>query len=237
MTNTQNNKPLERIEEIVNWTLPGIAMYYRDSDLSQEVINKYEINKIFRSKTFVDVSDYAGKPTTNCRFIFATSKAAPLYQINPATEKWGLHSLNCNSYFKVLDVYKKEEVTQVFLIHIPYKGIDFFTRTALQLGDQNIEEQIIGKSRESLDQKLKADIPSALNEKEWKDRTNFPIGLDDNNIFFSLEPKESILKMAKPMYSAIKKMTNDLSDLNQTPQPKEKTKKKGGFWSSLFGKS
>lgn len=39
------------------------------------------------------------------------------------------------------------------------------------------------------------------------------------------------------MYSAIKKMTNDLSDLNQTPQPKEKTKKKGGFWSSLFGKS
>jgi len=87
MTNTQNNKPLERIEDIVNWTLPGIAMYYRDSGLSNEVINKYEINKIFRSKTFVDVSDFAGKPTTNCRFIFATSKAAPLYQINPATEK------------------------------------------------------------------------------------------------------------------------------------------------------
>ena len=111
MTIEQNNKPIERIEEIVNWTLPGMTMYYRDTNLSQAIIDKYEIRKIFRSQTFVDVSNYAGKPTTNCRFIFASSKAAPLYQVNPETKKWGLHSMNCNSYFKVLDVYKKENVT------------------------------------------------------------------------------------------------------------------------------
>jgi hypothetical protein len=113
MTNEQNNKPLERIEEIINWTLPGMTMYYRDTNLSQEIIDKYETGKTFRSQTFVDVSNYAGKPTTNCRFIFASSKAAPLFRVSPATEKWGLHSINCNSYFKVLDVYKKENVTQI----------------------------------------------------------------------------------------------------------------------------
>ncbi len=251
MTNDQNSKPLERIEEIVNWTLPGMTMYYRDSNLSQEVIDRYEVKKIFRSQTFVDVSNYAGKPTTNCRFIFASSKAAPLYKINPATEKWGLHSINCNSYFKILDVYKKENVTQIFLIHIPYKGIDFFSRTVLKLGEQNIEEQIIGKAKDSLNQKLQSEIPSALNEKEWIDRTNFPIGLDNNNEFFTLETTEPLMPMATPMFSAIKKMTNDLTDLNDSPMPEKKTsdtsrnsrqskeqpKKKGGFWSNLFGKN
>ena len=250
MTNDQNNKPLERIEEIVNWTLPGMTMYYRDTNLSQDIIDKYEVKKIFRSQTFVDVSNYAGKPTTNCRFIFASSKAAPLYKVNPATEKWGLHSINCNSYFKVLDVYKKEDVTQIFLIQIPYKGIDFFSRTVLKLGEQNIEEQIICKAKESLNQKIESEIPSALSEKEWIDRTNFPIGLDNKNEFFALEPTDPLMPMAAPMFSAIKKMTNDLSDLNDTPMPekkviatnikasqsKEKPKEKGGFWSSLFGK-
>ena len=37
MTNEKDNQPLERIEEIVNWTLPGMTMYYRDSNLSQEL--------------------------------------------------------------------------------------------------------------------------------------------------------------------------------------------------------
>ena len=134
-----DNHPLERMEEIINWTLPGLTMYYRDSNLCQNIIDQYQVRKIFRSATFVDVSNFAGKPTTNCRFIFASSKAAPLFRVNPETEKWGLSSMNCSSFFKVLDVYQYEGVTQIFLLHIPYKGIDFFSRTILQLGEQNIE--------------------------------------------------------------------------------------------------
>lgn len=250
MTNEKNHTSTEKIEEIINWTLPGITMYYRDSNLPQDIIDKYEIGKIIRSSTFVDLSSFAGKPTTNCRFIFASSKAAPMFQVNPATKKWGLHVINCNSYFKILDVYKKEGVTQIFLIHIPYKGIDLFSNTALRLGEQNIEEQFIAKARESLHKKMNAEIPVALNEKEWVDRTHFPIGLDPKNEFFSLEVTEPLMAMAVPMFSAIKKMTNDLTDLNETPvsekkpiqkkkttqnKPNQKPAKKGGFWSGLFG--
>lgn len=241
MLEKQKEDSFDRAEEIINWTLPGLTMYYRDSNLSQAVIDKYQVRKIFRSQTFVDVSNFAGKPTMNCRFIFASSKAAPLFQINPATKKWGLHSINCNSYFKVLDVYRLDGVTQVFLLHIPYAGIDFFSRTILKLGEQNIEEQIIGRARKSLEQKLQAEVPSALNEKEWLDRTNFPIGLDNKNEFFDLEPTIPLMKRAVPMYTAIKKMTKDLSELNEAtirPKPiKENNKKKGGFWSNLFGRS
>ena len=213
--NKNTDNQFESIDEIINWTLSGLTMYYRDSNLEQSIIEKYELNKIFRAQTFVDVSNYAGKPTTNCRFIIASSKAAPILKFNPETEKWGLHVMNCNSFFKVLDVYKKNEITQIFMIHIPFKGIDFFRNSVIQIGDENFENEIIKKSRLSLDQKLNLEAPFALNEHEWLNRTNFPIGLDNNNEFFSLIPTEKISAKAQNLYLAIKKMTGDLSDLNE----------------------
>lgn len=232
MTNKQNNIFFERIEEILNWTLPGLTMYYRDSNLNQKIIDKYEVGKVFRSQIFVDVSNFAGKPTTNCRFIIASSKAAQLSQINPEMEKWGLHTINCNSYFKVLDIYKQEGITQVFLIHIPYKGIDFFSKTVLLLEKENIEKQIIRKARESLNQKLKSEIPAILNEKKLIERTRLPIGLNHKNKFCRLEVIYPLRPEDTLLYSAIKKMTKDLSDLNETSI----SKKKGRFWLDLFGK-
>jgi hypothetical protein len=225
----------EETEEIVNWTLSGLTMYYRDSELPPAVLSKYKVGLIFRSRTFVDVSSFAGKLTKNCRFIFASTKAAPLFQINPNTEKWGLHTINANSYFKVLDVYEKDGKTQFFLLHIPAKGIDFFRNTVLRLGGNNFEEQIIEKARTSLDQKMQMGIIPALEEKEWIDRTDFPIGLDGNNQFFSLQPTEEMYAPAIPMSKAIFKMTND-TDLNTTTIVTRtiNDKQSGGFWRKLF---
>lgn len=225
----------EQIEEIVNWTLSGLTMYYRDCELPADVIAKYEVGQIFRSQTFVDVSSFAGKLTKNCRYIFATNKAAPLYQVNPATEKWKLHTINANSYFKVLDIYKKDGKTQLFLLHIPAKGIDFFRNTVLRLAGNNVEEQIIQKSRISLDQKMQMEPVAALEEHEWVQRISFPIGLDNKNEFFSLYPTEDLYPPAIPLFEAIFKMTND-TDLNIAPIKKQdNAKETGGFWKRLFG--
>lgn len=227
----------EQVEEIVNWTLSGLTMYYRDSQLTQAEIDKYKVGTIFRSQTFVDVSNFAGRLTKNCRFIFATTKAAPLYRVNPDTEKWKLHTINANSYFKVLDRYRKDDKVQFFLLHIPANGIDFFRNTVLKLGGDNLEEQIISKSRISLDQKMKMDIIPALEEAEWIQRTSFPIGLDTKGAFFSLHPTGDMPPQALPLYQAIFKMTND-TELNTVKVDKnEAAKKEGGFWSSLFGKN
>lgn len=227
----------EQIEEIANWTLSGLTMYYRDSQLSQNEIQKYVVGQIFRSQTFVDVSDYAGKLTKNCRFIFATNKAAPLYKVNPDTEKWKLHTINTNSYFKVLDIYQKGDKTQFFLLHIPANGIDFFRNTILRIGGNNLEEQFIEKSRISLDQKMEMTIIPELEEKEWVQRTSFPIGLDVKGNFFPLQPTEEIMPQAIPVYKAIFKMTND-TELNiaKIVQPCKK-ENKSGFWNKFFGKN
>lgn len=203
----------KQIEEVVNWTLSGLTMYYRDSQLSESEIRKYYVGQIFRSQTFIDVSNFAGKLTKNCRFIFATNKAAPLYLINPDTEKWKLHTINANSYFKVLDIYEKGEKTQLLLLHVPANGIDFFRKAILRIGGNNFEEQIIEKARISLDQKMEMNVIPELEEQEWVHRTSFPIGLDVKGDFFPLQPTEEMMPQAIPLYNAIFKMTND-SELN-----------------------
>ena len=203
----------KQIEEIINWTLSGLTMYYRDTELSNDIIKKYEVGQVFRSQTFVDVSDFAGRLTKSCRFIFATNKAAPLYQINPNTEKWKLHTINLNSYFKVLDIYNKDGKVQFLLLHIPAKAVDFFKNSILNLGGQSVEEQIVKKARMSFDKKMEADIIPELEEQEWINRTDFPIGLDNKNNFFPLLPTEKVMPQILPLYNAIFKITND-TDLN-----------------------
>ncbi len=42
----------EQAEKIINWTLSGLTMYNRDSELPQEVISMYAVGEIFRSQTF-----------------------------------------------------------------------------------------------------------------------------------------------------------------------------------------
>lgn len=207
---------LNRIEEIMNWILPGLTMYYRDSHLPKELVEKYRVGSIIRSKTFVDVSGYAAKPTKNTRFIFASSKAAPLYKVNPATAKYQFHAISCESYFKILDVYEAYGVTQVFLMHIPAQAINVMKAILIKIGDRNIESEIIEKARKSLHDKWILPIADNLEDADWVHRTSFPIGLDNKNEFFPLIPVEPLMPMAKPLQSAIKKMTDDNSDLNQS---------------------
>lgn len=201
----------EDVERIVNWVLPGLTMYYRDTELEADVIAKYTKGLIFRNQIFTDVSGYAGKPTKGCRYVIASSKAAPLYQVNPATEKWQLHTLNCESFFKVLDVYKKDGVTQVFLLHIPSSGVALFSRADFLLGDENLEEQMIARARKSFDDKAAGPVYAELEEGEWIDRTSIPVGLDPSNNFYPIERELPIPKDAVPLYKAILKMTDDTS--------------------------
>ncbi len=215
MKKEQNKEALEHYQAIINWTLPGLTMFYRDTQQPKRIIEKYKVGQIFRSSTFVDVSNYAGKPTGNCRFIIASSKAAPIYKINKNTEKWRLHVLNCNSYFKVLDVFEEKDVIQIFLLHIPFQGIDLFRQINLKMGSQNLEEQFIEKARISLRQKLAMEIPPPLLEIEWIKRTEIPIGLNSQNEFLPLNPTEKLPLSVLPLYQAIQKMTNDLSGLNE----------------------
>lgn len=219
---------LKNSEGIVNWTYPGATLYYKDCDLKNSVIELFKEGKILRNGYFLDVSWKGAGINKNTRFIIASSKAAKLYEINPDVEKYGHCCINANSYFKVMDIYKLKGVTQIFLLHIPANGLEYFTKVV-----SNFDKQFIERARRSLDEKIEMEPLAELLEKNWVDRTNFPVGMDAYNNFYPLDSITPITKAGEPLYSGIVNLTNDKTDINKSKITKEEGPK--GFWSRLFG--
>lgn len=224
-----DKKILENSEEIFNWTYPGATLYYRDCNLKNNVLNQFKEGQILRNGYFLDVSWKGGGIVTNTRFIIASSKAAKLYEINPDVEKYGHCCINANSYFKVLNIYQLKDKTQIFLLHIPANSLDYFSKVS-----SNIDQQFIDKAKKSFDEKIEMKPIPELLEKRWIERTDFPVGMDAYNNLYPLETITPIPKQGEPLYSGIRNLTNDNSEINKSKiQTEEKPR---GFWNSLFGK-
>ena len=167
-------------EEIYNRTFGGLTLYYRDIDLSDELISKYEIGKIICERGFTDMSFKGGGLLTNCRYLIASASAKDLTSLNPSAEEFGHAVLRSNSYFKVLDIYKIQDKTQVLLLSILEGTVEFFASTK-----SNLEDDVIAKARESFNSKLNMQPVLATQHKEWVERMSFPLGMDDKGVFFS----------------------------------------------------
>ena len=120
-----------------------------------------------------------GGLASNLRYLVASAHAKDISAVNPDSARYGHVVLLSNSYFKLLDIYKIGEKTQVFLLEIPAHAVEFFANT-----NSNIEKDITIKARASFDAKINtAPIPE-LQELDWKERTEFPIGMNDKGEFF-----------------------------------------------------
>ncbi|MGL4599244.1 MAG: hypothetical protein ACRCYO_17110, partial [Bacteroidia bacterium] len=102
-----------------------------------------------------------------------------LTALNPDAAKLGHVLLTANTFFKVLDIYKIGNKTQIFLLEIPATSVDFFASST-----SNIEEEIIQKARASFDAKVNAPPIAELQTKDWIERTEFPIGMNAQGEFF-----------------------------------------------------
>lgn len=219
----------EQIEKIINEMFPGMTFYYRDADLPEDVVAKYKPRQILRNGIFLDASSLGGKLVKNTRYLIASNKAAPLFQLNPAVAKWRLHTITLNTYFQVIDIIKENGKTQILLIQIPKEGVPLFQSAWI-----NLLDSIVEKGKASFEQKKSMEPFPALQEEEWLRRTEFPIGLDANNEFFELFPKQQNTPPQETDASAEKE---DEKTAPKIPQPKkENEKKKPGFWNKLFGK-
>jgi hypothetical protein len=139
-----NNVPFD---EIYNQTFSGLTLFYRDTTLAENLISKYEVGQILVERAITDMSGKGGGLETNLRYLIASSNALDL-TFFPEAEKLGHASLSPNSFFKVLDIYKIGNKTQIFLLEIPSNFVYFFAGA-----DINIEEEITLKARESFEAK------------------------------------------------------------------------------------
>lgn len=169
----------QELEEAYNNTFPGLTMYYRDCELNQNLISKYEIGQIILEKGGTDISPYAEGLGKNLRYAIVTNKAFDMSKVNPDTKKYNFHLLPSSSYYKIIDIYTVENQTQLLLLNFEEKYLNIFDST-----NSNIEEQIVEMGRKSFDNKILLKPNQILYEDEWLNRTASPIGMSDNGEFF-----------------------------------------------------
>lgn len=202
-----NNK---QIEEIYNQTFGGLTLFYRDATLSEILISKYQVGQIITERGFTDMSYKGGGLATNFRYLIASANGKNLSALNPESAKFGHILLSSNAFFKVLDIYKIDDKTQIFLLEIPATAVDFFANA-----NSSVEEDITIKARESFDKKHNAEPIPELQTQEWKQRTDFPLGMSDKGeLFYQLDSKKSISSDIRA------ENQNDTETRNKTKQEK-----------------
>ena len=207
-------------EKFANWTLPGLQFFYRDTDAPVIVDTTYHVGDVLRAGFFVDVTTKLQKPAHKTRFLIASAHAAMMCEIpelcqeNPNVKNWNLCTLHFNSYFKVMDVYEKEGVKQVFLLHIPGAAAFFLghDETAMNFVNEATgqETTLIEMARRSLDEKMKMEVHPRSLDKEFVERMHHPIGLDEE--YYPVNPNEQEEPTDGPianLSSMIHKLAND----------------------------
>ena len=187
-------------EKFANWTLPGLLFFYRDTDAPVIVDTTYHVGDILRAGAFIDVTTKLLKPAHKVRYVIASAHAAMMCEVdglceaNPKVKEWNLCTLHFNSYFKVMDVYEKDGVKQVLLLHIPMAAALFLghNETAMNFVNEATgdETSLIEMARKSLDEKMSMEVHTRSLDKELVERMNHPIGLDEDFYPVPLAPME-----------------------------------------------
>ena len=219
------------LEDCINWVLPGLQFFYRDTDAIDNASEIYKVGDTIRAGFFIDVTTKLLKPIHKTRYIIASAHVAPLYTIedlvqkNPALAEWNLCTLHYNSYFKVADVYEKDGVTQVLLLHIPENMARLMNGSiGIEFVDQALGENgsLSGMARASLDEKIHMEVHPRSLDKVWCERMEAPVGLTDTGELFPLEPlPDSANPEMTSFGNVIHKMAND-ANVEITWKKKEK---------------
>ena len=179
-----------RLKAIYNETFSGLKLFYRDTDLPDYLISNYKIGQIIQEKGFTDMSSMGGGLSGNIRYLIASAHPKDLSKFNPDSAKIGHFLLDTIAYFKVLDIQKIENKTQIFLLNIPDNSISLFKNSS-----SNLEEEIKEKAQKKFKDKIHSPLVTALQTEDWKERTKSPLGMSDaGELFFD----DSKIKVESP---------------------------------------
>ncbi|WP_125718052.1 hypothetical protein [Flavobacterium ustbae] len=169
----------ERLRTIYNETFSGLKLFYRDTNLPENLILKYKVGQIIQEKGFTDMSSIGGGLSGNLRYLIASAHPKDLSKFNADSGKIGHFLLDSIAYFKVLDIQKIGNKTQIFLLNIPDNSISLFKNSS-----SNLEEEITEKAQKRFREKIDADLIPELQTDNWKERTKLPLGMSENGELF-----------------------------------------------------
>ena len=172
----------ENIETVVNQTYPGLTMYVRDTNLSNEISKKYKPGLILLEKAFCDASNRVMGMVTTHRYGILSNHMADLSQFDHGPN-WGLHVSKSGSRFKVLENYECKGKTLILLLHLP----DDETWKLFEKIKINIDDDITASSIERFEEKCLKDPIPELATIDWLQRCQFPVGMDEGGNWFAVE--------------------------------------------------
>ena len=177
----------ERLKTIYHETFSGLKLFYRDTTLPENLILNYKVGQIIQEKGFTDMSSIGGGLSGNFRYLIASAHAKDLSKFNPDSAKIGHFLLDSIAYFKVLDIQKIGDKTQVYLLNIPDNSISLFKNSS-----SNLEEEIIEKAQKRFREKIDGVLIPELQTENWKERTKSPLGMSDSGELFFDDSKIKI---------------------------------------------
>ncbi|WP_431243318.1 hypothetical protein ACQ9BO_01120 [Flavobacterium sp. P21] len=197
-----------RLKAIYNETFSDLKLFYRDTNLSENLISNYKIGQIIQEKGFTDMTSIGGGLSGNFRYLIASAHPKDLSKFNPDSAKIGHFLLDTIAYFKVLDIYKIGGKTQVFLLNIPDNSLTLFKNSS-----SNLEEEITEKARRKFSSKIDSELIPELQTEEWKERTKSPLGMNVNGeLFFD----DSKIKTESPKRIDVD-ITKKIIEINKKP--------------------
>lgn len=189
---------------IVDWTISRLELYYRDTDADIDAEKMYPVGKIIRTGINTSVSINLERPAHKTRFLIASAHAARLCSnndgssnetglyISPKAEEWGHAVISKNAWLKVLDIYKVDGFTQVFMIQIPETASILFDNDDTLFDFINNTEKssltLIESARTNFNKKLRQLVHPRSTDKEWIAQTTRPIGYTLDGKAYSIEP-------------------------------------------------
>ncbi len=174
LTKTQQEK-IESEEYYI--FMDNYKLYISDQKLNNSTINSYYINQLlYNPERLLFTSQIEGIPeNNNCRFLVISNMIheIPWHDYTDNEHKdIRLATTDIISCFKIIDIYKRDNKTQITLIHYPITQESFFKNHKT-----NIEKELVPKLRQMFDLYSDKNSVDNINNEEYKDFFNEHIGI------------------------------------------------------------
>lgn len=171
---------MEEIKNIFTDTFTNLTFYVRDTNLPVEIISKYKKGMIICEPSSLMASFKVGGIFTNCRFAILSNHMLNVSPIDAQTN-FGLFMAEENSYFKILDVAKKNETTQILLLHLRKESWELFKNL-----DMISSFDLIKLGRDTFESCFFALPVFEHKNKEWLDICQKAVGINQDGNFFKI---------------------------------------------------
>ncbi len=172
--------------ELFNRIFSQCSPFYRDATLSQSIIDKHKVGLLLRERGLVDSTCKFGGLLRNHRYLIVSGVARDISAFAQVPE-WGLSLSPSKAIFKVIDQQTIGKFTQTTLLEIPEKfAIQFCVEDLSEM-----ERTFAGYAEESFKKAVGLSPLRELNDPNFLERLEWPLGMRDDGAYFPLFESDS----------------------------------------------